>query len=338
MIDQAIALFMNRRVLRGDADTRLRDVVRGMQREVQSAFVVCDEERPIGVISERDVVVLLSKVYDGLDSSDLRAGDIMASPVHTLPETAPMGEVVRIMKERGFRRVPIVDDKGALSGIVNFGELQNATNAALERRGRDLEAAVEARTAELRSANARLEELTREDSLTGLLNRRAMAERINDLHALARRHGNPYAVILLDIDHFKLFNDSQGHLAGDDVIRGIAESLRLSIRASDAVFRYGGEEFLILLPETDAEGARLVAERVREVVAERGIPHPASPTARHVTVSMGFTEMTARETALGTAWEAIVERADRALYRSKKGGRDRATRWTEADDAGGPTA
>ncbi len=331
MFDQPIARFMNRQVLHGELETPLREVVRRMAAEAQSAFVVCEESVPVGVITERDIVVLLSRVFDGVDHAETRACDIMTSPVHTLLETAPMGEVVRIMKERGFRRVPIVDDKNQLSGILNLTELQNATNAALEQRGRDLEAAVRARTAELEAANAQLEELTRQDSLTGLLNRRAMSERIDELHAIARRHGNPYSVILLDIDHFKLYNDTLGHPAGDEVLRQMAASFRDAMRASDAVYRYGGEEFLILLPETDAHGAALVAERVRATVAGRAIPHPASPTARHVTVSMGFTDVTTHETAQQLPWTEIVSRADHALYRSKQSGRNRASIWTESD-------
>ena len=331
MIDQPISQFMNRGVLSGGADTPLREVVRRMQSEVQSAFVVCDEGTPIGVITERDVVVVLFRAFSGIDQREARAGDIMASPIHTLPETAEMGEVFRIMKERGFRRVPIVDDKNQLSGIVNIGELQNATNAALERRGRDLEAAVEARTSELQAANARLKELTRQDSLTGLLNRRAMSERIEELHSLARRYGNTYAVIILDIDHFKLYNDTQGHPAGDEVIRSIASTIRDAIRSADSVYRYGGEEFLILLPETNVEGARLVTDRVRDAVTTRAIPHPASPTAAYVSVSLGCTDVAADGTAEALTWEGVVERADHALYRAKQGGRNRAAVWTAAE-------
>ncbi len=111
MIDQPISQFMNRGVLSGGAGTPLREVVRRMESEVQSAFVVCDEGTPIGVITERDVIVVLSRAFSGIDQREARAGDIMASPIHTLPETAEMGEVFRIMKERGFRRVPIVDDR-----------------------------------------------------------------------------------------------------------------------------------------------------------------------------------------------------------------------------------
>ena len=328
MFDQPIAAFMNRQALSGEPETQLAEVVRRMADGMQSAFVVCEDGVPVGLITERDVIVVLARIFEGVDHSGTRAGDVMTSPVHTLNESAPMGEVVRIMKERGFRRVPIVDDKSQLAGILNITELQGATNAALEKRGRDLEEAVLARTTELQAANARLEELTRQDSLTGLGNRRAMAERIDELHAIARRHGHPYAVILLDIDHFKLYNDTQGHPAGDGVIRRIGNCFRDAIRTSDSVYRYGGEEFLILLPETDASGAALVTDRIRAAVAARAIPHPASPTARHVTVSLGYTDVTTRETAQRLVWQDVVERADHALYRSKQAGRDRATAWT----------
>ncbi len=331
MFDQPIAPYMNRNVLSGEPESLLSEVVLRMTAAMQSAFVVCEEGVPVGVITERDALLVLSRAFEGVDYSRATARDIMASPVHTLIESAPMGEVVRIMKERGFRRVPIVDDKNQLAGILNLTELQHATNAALEQRGRDLEEAVRMRTTELEAANARLEELTRQDSLTGLLNRRAMEGRIEELHAIARRHGNPYSVILLDIDHFKLYNDTQGHPAGDGVIRRIGNCFRDAIRASDSVYRYGGEEFLILLPETDAQGAALVTERIRSAVAARSIPHPASPTDRHVTVSLGFTDVANRETAHQLAWPDVVQRADHALYRSKQGGRNRATPWIPAD-------
>lgn len=330
MLDEPISKFMKRDVLCGPPDALLLDVLRRMDREGQSAFVVCADEVPIGVITERDVVTMLSRVLEGSERRERFARDIMTHPVHTLPETESMSEVVRIMRERGFRRVPIVGNDGRIAGIVNIGELQNATTAALERRGRDLEETVLERTSELRAANEKLRELTRQDGLTSLLNRRAMEERIDEYHALAARHGNVYSVILLDIDHFKRFNDSQGHLAGDDVLRRIAVLLRESVRRSDSVFRYGGEEFLILLPETDAAHARIAADRILRRVAADGIPHPASPTRPHVTVSMGFTDVDTREKAGATTWQDVVRRADQALYAAKQAGRDRALAWEPA--------
>ena len=136
-----------------------------------------------------------------------------------------MGQVMWIMNEQRFRRVPITGDKNELSGIVNLMELQAAMNAALERRGRDLEVAVMERTAELQAANAKLEELSIRDGLTGLLNRRAMTEKLEHLHDLSQRYGSPFSVILLDIDHFKSYNDALGHVQGDEAIREIAELL-----------------------------------------------------------------------------------------------------------------
>ncbi|HPG24063.1 MAG TPA: GGDEF domain-containing protein [Myxococcota bacterium] len=323
MIDQPIAEFMNRDVLKGEGSTLLSDVVAMMSAEVQSAFIVCDGGTPVGVITERDVVQVLDGVFSGRCFDDVRAEEVMASPVHTLPETATMGEVIRVMSSQRFRRVPIVDDKHQLSGIVNLMELQGAMNAALERRGRDLEVAVMERTAELQAANAKLEALSVRDGLTGLLNRRAMTQKLGELHALAQRYGNCYAVILIDVDYFKLYNDTQGHLAGDSTLKLVANVLDDSVRISDSVYRYGGEEFLILLPESDGESARLVSERVQKKLASREIPHPESPISEFVTLSVGLAEVATRECAREQSWERTVERADRALYRAKQQGRNR---------------
>jgi diguanylate cyclase (GGDEF)-like protein len=323
MIDQPIADFMNSKVLQGDENTALSNVILAMRSEGQSAFIVCEDGAPAGVITERDAVSLLEQLLSGTACEDMRASEVMTSPVHTLSESACMGEVIQVMKEHGFRCVPIVDDKNALVGIVDLTDLQAAMNGALERRSRDLEVAVMARTSELMAANAKLEKLSLRDGLTGLLNRRAMAAKLGELHSLCQRYGNEYSVILLDIDHFKLFNDSQGHLQGDSALEQVAGALEDSIRVSDSVYRYGGEEFLAALPETDGKSAMQVAERIRDRIAALKIPHTESPTADFLTVSLGLTHLASRESAAQGSWEDVVERADRALYRAKRNGRNR---------------
>ena len=323
MIDEPISQFMNRDVLKGEPTLPLSTVVSEMNEGVHSALVVCEDDAPIGVITERDIVQLLDRSFAGESYDGVLARDVMTSPIHTLPETSTMGEVMRIMNERRFRRVPIVDDENRLSGIVNLMDLQSAMNRVLERRGRDLEVAVMERTAELEEANAQLEKLSVSDGLTGLLNRRAMSEKLDELHELSKRYGNDYSLILLDIDHFKGYNDTLGHVAGDYALTRVAKLLRDAIRSSDSAYRYGGEEFLILMPETDDESVESVAERIRSSTEALAIPHPDSSAGRVVTVSVGHTSVSGREAAACDSWKEIVETADRALYAAKQRGRNR---------------
>ncbi len=150
MIDQPISDFMDANVIQGDEHTTIVEVISQMHDLVQSCFMVCRDGEPVGIITERDVVAVLRGMLNGETYEDTCAADIMASPVHTLAESESMGEVIRIMNDRRLRRVPIVDDKNHLSGIVNLQDLQSAMNLTLERRGRDLEISVMTRTAELR--------------------------------------------------------------------------------------------------------------------------------------------------------------------------------------------
>ena len=145
------------------------------------------------------------------------------------------------------------------------------------------------------------------------------------------RSGNWYSVILLDIDHFKLFNDSQGHLKGDAILIDIGAALEDSVRISDSIYRYGGEEFLAALPETSGEDAMLVANRIRDKIAPLKIPHPESPTNEFVTVSIGYTQDSSRQTTFLGTWQHVVDRADRALYSAKQNGEDRVEEWTETE-------
>jgi two-component system, cell cycle response regulator len=160
------------------------------------------------------------------------------------------------------------------------------------------------------------------DPLTGLANRRQLDLRLAEAFDLAHRHGRPLACLMLDVDHFKRVNDTYGHAAGDAVLREVAARARAECRAVDTVARFGGEELTVLLPETDAEGARTVAERMRAAVAATPVPAWATDgalVAIPVRISIGIA-------ALGphtpTA-EALRATADGALYQAKQTGRDR---------------
>jgi two-component system, cell cycle response regulator len=162
---------------------------------------------------------------------------------------------------------------------------------------------------ELVAQGARLEALLREDALTGLSNRRAILTQLGGMVSAARRHGHPLSIAILDLDHFKRINDTHGHKTGDAVLVGSAQVLRSHLRAEDQLGRLGGEEFLILLPDTDADAAGHVAEKLRVELAGAATPVP-------VTGSIGLA------TWDGEAPEDLLQRADEALYAAKDAGRD----------------
>jgi diguanylate cyclase (GGDEF)-like protein len=171
---------------------------------------------------------------------------------------------------------------------------------------------------ELERLNADLAEVARTDSLTGAGNRRRLDEDLVGLHSRSRRHGWAYSVAMFDIDWFKAFNDTYGHLAGDDALRAVAQALVRSGRASDNVYRYGGEEFVVVLAD-ESDGACLAVERWREAIQKLAIPHEGSPFGV-VTVSAG---VATAPTGVEIEAEGVVARADAALYEAKQQGRNR---------------
>jgi diguanylate cyclase (GGDEF)-like protein len=168
----------------------------------------------------------------------------------------------------------------------------------------------------------RLAETATRDGLTGLLNRAAFDERMRALHDQAARDGVPLAVVLIDIDHFKAFNDQYGHPAGDQCLRMIASTVRHAARRRplDLVGRYGGEELVAVLYGGTHEHAEIVARGIVAAVGRLKMPHVASTTCGYVTVSVGAATASPSE---GAPLEALVERADGALYAAKSAGRNR---------------
>lgn len=164
----------------------------------------------------------------------------------------------------------------------------------------------------------RLENLSSTDQLTGMFNRRFVMERLHEEHARFLRSGQTFAVIMMDLDHFKNINDTYGHAAGDAVLREVAQRLRQSVRSTDTLARMGGEEFVLLLPMNDIDGALVHAGRIRKCIANTPVTTESGDIA--VTVSLGVAEVLQPDRDA----EAVVSRADAALYRAKAAGRNRA--------------
>jgi diguanylate cyclase (GGDEF)-like protein len=174
---------------------------------------------------------------------------------------------------------------------------------------------------ELEAVNSRLADLSMIDGLTGIPNRRKLDEVFPRLFADAVRERHPIAVLMLDLDFFKGYNDKYGHLKGDEALREVATVIDGALeRATDLAARFGGEEFIVVLPNTDRSGAVLVAERIRLALAELALPTEASSVSRFVTLSVGIAVAVPE---VGQSGEALIEAADAALYRAKTEGRDR---------------
>jgi diguanylate cyclase (GGDEF)-like protein len=161
--------------------------------------------------------------------------------------------------------------------------------------------------------------MSRTDMLTGIANRRSIMEQLNKEIARTFRHGPPVCLVLLDLDHFKKINDTHGHPTGDKVLREAARVLRASIRTCDVVGRYGGEEFMLILPDTTLEGATILLERCRAQLAATVI-RAETGKAFHVTASFG---VVCNEKNMATDPELLIKIADEALYRAKENGRNR---------------
>lgn len=174
---------------------------------------------------------------------------------------------------------------------------------------------------QLEKANLELLGQSLTDALTGLGNRRQMEQELANTHSKAGRIGRPFSIVLFDIDHFKLYNDHYGHVAGDQALRKVAHCLENLTRTGESAYRYGGEELLLLMPDSSALEAATAARRICQAVSELGIPHEVRPTSPAVvTLSAGVSSWTPADPCTETE---LVEQADEALYLAKSTGRNR---------------
>jgi hemerythrin len=194
-------------------------------------------------------------------------------------------------------------------------------NARLEERVQQRTAELAQSNAELREANERLELFSQTDGLLQIANRGYFDKRLVEACSDAFRSRSPLGLLMIDVDFFKRYNDHYGHQAGDACLKLIAATVSgAMLRGTDLLARYGGEELVVILPDTDWQGTQQVAERVLDAVTALALPHAHSDVAGHVTVSIGGTS---RIPSYGTAGEALLTEADAALYRAKEAGRNR---------------
>ncbi len=245
--------------------------------------------------------------------AELRRRQETASvPVLLLTETCEPGFERQVFSVGATDYVPIpLRADEVMARVAPYAECFR-----LRQRSGDLDGRVEELSSELAVTRTKLSEIAWTDPLTDLLNRKAWEEEIDREHARFLRHGRPYSVVTVDVDCFKTFNAARGHQVGDGCLRSIAGAITDSCRRVDIAGRYGGDEFVILAPDTRADAAATLAERIRRAVWALNVPHPAGANTGRVTVSLGIA------TSKEGPWERILADADDALFVAKRAGRN----------------
>jgi diguanylate cyclase (GGDEF)-like protein len=202
---------------------------------------------------------------------------------------------------------------------LTLRRLQQQLQAQNEQLKQEIDHRVVAETL-LQEANKKLEQLVNLDGLTQLANRRCFDEYLEQEWQRLGREQLPLSLIMCDIDFFKNYNDTYGHVTGDDCLRKVSGVIKQSVRRpADLAARYGGEEFVLVLPNTDIEGAVSIAESIRHQLSDLAIPHEDSPVSQFVTLSLGVTCLTPK---IDSNPSVLLTAADYALYRAKELGRD----------------
>lgn len=279
------------------------------------------------VMTEEDGSLSLKAAHRGGETLFDEALEKIEVRTTDISEAIDRQAVVKTVEDAtGIFSIPLVADQNTV-GVMQFVVPLGPVQAQKERQLRELEKMLTDITKHLALVvkTPRLHGRAIIDSLTGLFTRRHFDIRLDDMFRLARRYQSPFSMILIDIDNFKLINDTYGHTVGDMVLRETASLFVQNIRDCDSAFRYGGEEFALLLPQTSARQAAVIAERLCKLVRENRITSDTREIG--ITISAGIAEYTPELANQGQ----VIALADHALYSAKKAGRDRYVIEGESD-------
>jgi diguanylate cyclase (GGDEF)-like protein len=248
--------------------------------------------------------------------------------LHEIKQLEPNTQVVIMTSNASLESATAALRSGAYDYLQKPFEDLDAISAVIDRAAEKVEEIRQNETMvdslkmnanNLEELNAQLTNLATKDALTGLYNRRYFLEALDLELAGSKRHGRMFSLLFIDLDRFKLYNDTFGHPAGDDLLKGLAELIKNNSRTTTTVARYGGEEFILLVPEAPKDGAKIYAERLRKAVEEHVWIDGNSDPSGKVTLSIGVSTYPMD----GLDSKTLIARADEALYEAKKEGRNR---------------
>lgn len=284
-------------------DIGLYELMRMMNEARRSCVVICDKDQPIGIVTERDIVRVFHQQVRTGEFRDLAVAELMTTnPICTFADS-DLYDALLLARIQRVRHLPVINDQQALVGLLTQTDMLEAYLAAWEK------------TAELEAANQHLKHLSLQDGLLGIGNRRSLNLDIQHLDASAKRAESPYVVAMIDVDFFKKYNDFYGHQKGDKALIAMVGALKQHMRESDRLYRYGGEELLILMPDTTIDAAAQAADRLRQAVFDLHVEH-AQSEYQWLSVSVGVASSAEEH------WKDVIKKADKALYRAKSLGRN----------------
>lgn len=311
--------LMTTQVERIQVTAPLADAVKIMYQRRLSCLLIDRKHETIGIVTERDLTKTLSQILDG--APPVNIAELMTTNLITIQSDSDFSEAINLLYSHKIRRLIVTNKKREVCGLITRADLLSAQKRVLENE-------VLQRTRQLEKANDALEKLSVTDSMLNVGNRRAMDTALDRILQCAKRYHRPNSIVLFDIDRFKCFNDFYGHQCGDEVLKEVATAVKNSIRRTDTIFRYGGEEFLVLLPETTIDGALIAAEHMRKRVEDMNLPHEKSPFG-FVTASFGVSTLNTLE----PDHQQTICEADAALYQAKENGRNRVQSYEAKDES-----
>ena len=301
-------LKLGRRMKWIKKEDSLASVIQDILHHSSDNVIIVEDMKPIGILTTKDIMLLIKEKKD----PNLSVENYMSSPVESICKDSSVKETLSFLNEKKYKRVVVVDSDGRLSGIITQKELISLTYSRWATLMKEYQSELSEINKMLEDKNKEYETRATTDSLTGLYNRYKFSELYLSSYKSMTQRDNDLSLIILDIDLFKSVNDTYGHNIGDAVLVQIAHSLLKVLRNVDIVARWGGEEFVMLLPTASLLNAMQLAEKIRHHVEMLEL----EPVGR-ITVSLGVTQV-----KNGDSMESAIQRADEALYEAKNSGRN----------------
>lgn len=289
-------------------DNLTSDILKQMTNETYSSVVVIENKKPIGIITTKDAMRIFKEKRD----LSLSVSHYMVSPVITIDESASLKDAIVFMQSYQFKRIVVVNSEGEVLSIITQKELISLTYSKWASLMKNYQDELKELNQLLESENEKYERLASIDPLTKLYNRQKFYELFISEYKVQKQRDNKMSLLMLDIDYFKKINDTFGHNIGDKVLIEISNILKQTLRNVDIICRWGGEEFVVLLPTATINDTQKIAESLRTKIENSNIIQNYT-----ITSSFGITTILNNDSI-----EKSVDRADKALYISKKSGRN----------------